>query len=220
MGHQATAVENGLEALRALRDGSFSIVLMDVQMPVMDGYEATRRIRCGEAGEDVEAIPIIAMTAHAFKGDEERCFEVGMDGYVSKPFEPEQLKRAIRAVRHRRASWGPGDGLGKREGSKTTGPSSPSDGPAAAGIAARFVQEAEAALGHMLVALGGRDISGLLVHARSLGQAALAAGAPGVHASVVELESLSAQGGTEDLAIRLARIRKQVDDFAYRHRQR
>ncbi len=95
MGHRVDVVANGLEALAALRAMPYDMVLMDVQMPEMDGFEATRRIRDPETGISNPRIPIIAMTAHAMKGDRERCLDAGMDGYVSKPVEPAALREAI-----------------------------------------------------------------------------------------------------------------------------
>jgi two-component system sensor histidine kinase/response regulator len=88
-GHQVVTVENGLEALRALQnpaDGNFDLVLMDVQMPEMDGLEATAAIRKNEAATG-RHLPIIALTAHAMKGDESRFLAAGMDGYISKPIQ-------------------------------------------------------------------------------------------------------------------------------------
>ena len=76
----------------------FDLVLMDVQMPEMDGFEATGRIREKEKGTG-RHIPIIAMTAHAMKGDRERCLEAGMDGYVSKPIQATELAQAIAQLR-------------------------------------------------------------------------------------------------------------------------
>jgi CheY-like chemotaxis protein len=82
--HEVAVADNGLAAVEAWRDGSFDLILMDVQMPEMDGLEATRAIRAAE--EDGGGhVPIIAMTAHAMKGDRERCLKAGMDGYVAKP---------------------------------------------------------------------------------------------------------------------------------------
>ena len=89
--------ENGLLAINALQSlkKSVSLILMDCQMPEMDGFVATRLIRDGEAGEQYKKVPIIALTANAMKGDREACIESGMDDYVSKPFEAESLKRKV-----------------------------------------------------------------------------------------------------------------------------
>jgi CheY-like chemotaxis protein/HPt (histidine-containing phosphotransfer) domain-containing protein len=92
-GYSVDAVENGEQVLEKIQKEQYNAVLMDVQMPVMDGFEATRRIRQWEAGKG--HIPIIAMTAHALKGDRERCIEAGMDDYVSKPLQPQALITAI-----------------------------------------------------------------------------------------------------------------------------
>ncbi|QEG33125.1 hybrid sensor histidine kinase/response regulator [Bythopirellula goksoeyrii] len=93
-GHLVTAVENGKEAVQAWSGAPFDAILMDVQMPEMDGFEATAAIREME-NEQRSHIPIIAITAHAMKGDRERCLEAGMDNYVSKPFRPVELFAAI-----------------------------------------------------------------------------------------------------------------------------
>ncbi len=79
---------NGVEAIRAVKEKGFEAVLMDIQMPVMDGYQATREIRKEGHFKD---LPIIAMTAHAMLGDQERCLEAGMNDYLSKPIDPEKL---------------------------------------------------------------------------------------------------------------------------------
>jgi two-component system sensor histidine kinase/response regulator len=83
-----TIVANGEKAVQAVQDTSFDAVLMDIQMPRMNGYEATRMIRKLPQGA---SIPIVAMTAHALKGDEEKCLEAGMDGYISKPVSQDRL---------------------------------------------------------------------------------------------------------------------------------
>jgi PAS domain S-box-containing protein len=82
---------NGAEAIQALGSVTYDLVLMDVLMPVMDGMEATRRIRSGESAASHPRIPIVAMTAQAMGGDRERCLEAGMDDYVSKPVSPRAL---------------------------------------------------------------------------------------------------------------------------------
>jgi CheY-like chemotaxis protein len=83
-GHDVTVAGTGKAAVEAWKQGGFDVILMDIQMPEMDGHDATRAIRDFEAGTG-QHIPIIAMTAHALKGDEEKCLAVGMDSYISKP---------------------------------------------------------------------------------------------------------------------------------------
>jgi len=92
-GHTTLSAKSGLEALEALSKMrvTFDVILMDCQMPEMDGFEATKRIRSGEAGAKYVDIPIIALTANAMKGDKERCVSAGMDDYLSKPFDAEDL---------------------------------------------------------------------------------------------------------------------------------
>ena len=96
-GHTVVVANHGREALAALEKDQFDLVLMDIQMPEMDGYEATAAIRAQEK-KTGRHVPIIAMTARAMKGDRERCLEVGMDDYVSKPVRARQLDEAMAAV--------------------------------------------------------------------------------------------------------------------------
>ncbi len=96
-GHTVTLAANGLEALAALEQGTFELVLMDMQMPEMGGAEAMAAIREGEKATGAH-LPIVALTAHALKGDRERCLEAGADGYVPKPIAPAMLFREIERV--------------------------------------------------------------------------------------------------------------------------
>jgi len=96
-GHSVCVVCNGKEALDALGRETFDAVFMDIQMPEMDGFEATAQIRAGERNSG-NHVPIIAMTAHAMGGYRERCLAAGMDGYVSKPLHREDLRRALCAA--------------------------------------------------------------------------------------------------------------------------
>jgi two-component system, sensor histidine kinase and response regulator len=97
-GHVVTLAGNGLEALARLETAAFDLVLMDVQMPEMDGLEATRIIREKEMRTG-HRLPIIALTAHNMKGDAERCLAAGMDGYVAKPLPTEELFAVIERFR-------------------------------------------------------------------------------------------------------------------------
>ena len=118
-GHRVTLASNGEEAVEAFKNGDFHLILMDIQMPKMDGFEATRRIRELEAEyqssianqpqlnmlriqrgrqSTIERVPIIAMTAHAMTGDREKCIAAGMDDYVSKPIKTETLFSVINKV--------------------------------------------------------------------------------------------------------------------------
>jgi CheY-like chemotaxis protein len=94
-GHTVAVAEDGRQALEQLSTGDFDMVLMDIQMPVMDGAEAILRIRKGEAGSRNTDIPVIALTAYALSGDRERLLQIGADDYVAKPAEVAQLHAAI-----------------------------------------------------------------------------------------------------------------------------
>jgi CheY-like chemotaxis protein len=102
IGYRAEIAGNGLEAISAIEGSVYDVVLMDVQMPELDGLEATRRIRHrwpGAAGPR-----IVAMTANAMEGDREACLEAGMDDYISKPIRPEALSAALSSASRRTAA--------------------------------------------------------------------------------------------------------------------
>ncbi len=102
LGHRVSHAANGAVALSKLTEGhAFDAVLMDVQMPELDGLEATRRLRAVEAREGRARVPVIALTAHAMKGDDETCRAAGMDGYLSKPIDPQRLRESLDAVSRR-----------------------------------------------------------------------------------------------------------------------
>jgi CheY-like chemotaxis protein len=96
-GHEADVAENGFDALKLLSSKTYDLILMDCQMPEMDGFETTRRIRTAEVTTGLH-IPIVAMTANALPGDRERCIEAGMDEYIAKPVHAEMLYQMIEAV--------------------------------------------------------------------------------------------------------------------------
>jgi CheY-like chemotaxis protein len=97
-GHIVKAVKDGQEAIALLKDDSFDVILMDIQMPVMDGVQATQAIRREDAGQDKKDIPIIAMTAYAMGGDNEKFLVAGMNGYVAKPVDLQQLNCLLNKI--------------------------------------------------------------------------------------------------------------------------
>jgi CheY-like chemotaxis protein len=97
-GHEVTVVANGRQALDALALGSYDLVLMDCNMPEMDGLEATRRLRAGECGPGAAAITVIALTANAMDGDRETCLAAGMNDFLAKPVSIAALRQAIERV--------------------------------------------------------------------------------------------------------------------------
>jgi CheY-like chemotaxis protein len=96
-GHDVTLATNGQEALKKLEERDFDLILMDIQMPILDGLATTAVIRERERDSN-RHIPIIAMTAHAMAGDRERCLKSGMDAYVAKPFRPQELFRVVEEI--------------------------------------------------------------------------------------------------------------------------
>jgi CheY-like chemotaxis protein len=95
-GHEVTEVPDGSKVLDALAENNFDIVLMDVQMPSMDGIEATKAIR--DSGQAFKDIPIIALTAYAMSGDRQRFLDSGMDGYITKPVELDKLLKTMKEL--------------------------------------------------------------------------------------------------------------------------
>jgi len=93
-GHRVDLTANGRDAVEALGRAAYDLVLMDCQMPEMDGFEATRAIRAAEQGTD-RHIPIVALTANAMQGDREKCLEAGMDDYLAKPFTNQTLAAVL-----------------------------------------------------------------------------------------------------------------------------
>ena len=92
-GYELTEAENGEDAITAVAKKRPDLILMDIQLPIMDGYEATRRIR---SNPDMNSVPIIAVTSYALAGDEEKALEAGCDGYISKPYSPRELLTKVR----------------------------------------------------------------------------------------------------------------------------
>jgi CheY-like chemotaxis protein len=110
MGASVTQAWNGVEALEQLRSSRFDLVLMDCQMPTMDGYEATRLLRDPETGALDPRVTVVAMTAHAMAGDRERCLAAGMDDYLTKPVDPTRLLSTLTTIWARGSNAASGTG--------------------------------------------------------------------------------------------------------------
>jgi CheY-like chemotaxis protein len=94
LGYAIEVAENGVEAIAKVKSRSYDLIFMDVQMPVMDGFQATQQIR--GLSEDAALVPIVAVTANAFQSEREKCFSSGMDDYLTKPVDKERLREAVR----------------------------------------------------------------------------------------------------------------------------
>lgn len=102
IGYRADVAANGLEAIEAMGRTAYDVILMDCEMPVMDGYEATRQIRLHEQEEHRQQTYIVAVTSNTTPGNRERCFAVGMDDYMSKPMRSTTIQQALEHVRSTR----------------------------------------------------------------------------------------------------------------------
>ena len=164
LGHKVQLARNGAEAIQMWRDGHFQVILMDVDMPVMNGYQATREIRLLETSLGSSRTPIIAMTAHAMRGVREECMRHGMDGYVSKPINTELLLHELQGVT---PTTHPADGLVAQHADALP----PTQPPALVGKVAdlastRATLDNDRDLFDEIVQLYRRDAPGQLAHTR------------------------------------------------------
>ncbi len=218
-GHTVTIARNGREAVDRVRAEAFDVVLMDVQMPEMGGFEATGLIREREKTTGGH-LPVIAMTAHAMKGDRERCLAAGMDGYVSKPIQPAELFEAI-------------DGLARTK--TAPGPSAPRMRPAAARtlepvvdrqallgrlegdtqllteIVDLFIQSAPRLMREMKKCLTARDAQGVARAAHTLKGAVANFGAQAALEATLHLETLARENKLKSARAAWATLEKEID---------
>jgi CheY-like chemotaxis protein/HPt (histidine-containing phosphotransfer) domain-containing protein len=193
-GHQAAVAANGREALAALEKEHFDVVLMDVQMPEIGGFEATAAIRAREA-EAGGHLPVVAMTAHAMKGDRERCLAAGMDGYIAKPIQAHELLEAIE-----RAVPAPPSAAGEMEAPvdwavalKAVG----GDEDILRELAEVFLATSPRWLEELRAAVGRRDAAGVRRMAHTMKGSLGQLGAGAAHAAAQRLETM---GHSEDLS--------------------
>jgi signal transduction histidine kinase/CheY-like chemotaxis protein len=204
-GHHVTVVENGQEAVEAVERDRFDIVLMDLQMPVMGGLEATKAIRDRERETSRDRVRIVAMTAHAMSGDRERCLAAGMDGYLSKPTESRTLFAEVE-----------GDA-----GASTTPPIDENDlvsrlhgdKELAAEIVRLFAEECPVLLQGIRTALDQRDSAAVRRAAHTLKGAASTAAAVGVTEAAALLEVLAAEGDLDALEGAWLRVTTEASAF-------
>ena len=212
LGCQVTSADNGEAAVSKLTAGSHDVVLMDCQMPRMDGFDATRAIRCHEREAGTGRIPIIALTANAMRGDRERCLAAGMDDFVSKPFRLDELRRTLeRWVAQAPPPGRPATSLA-REASAPP-PSQELDEQALAELAALrkpggadllgrvarlFREKTPALLSDIEDAARRRDGDALGAAAHSLKSSAACVGALGLAESCERLEHLARAGRVAD----------------------
>jgi CheY-like chemotaxis protein len=198
-GHAVTVAENGVQALARLEEQPFDLVLMDVQMPEMGGFEATAAIRGRERGSG-RHVPILALTARAMIGDRERCLESGMDGYVSKPVRAEELYKAIdEVVRRPHASNGTSPAAAAEPVFDREAALARVDGDAEflKVLAQTFLDSAPALLADVRAAVAGGDAKKLRAAAHSLKGSACHFGAQAAVEAALRLEQ---QGDCGELA--------------------
>ncbi len=218
LGHSMVVAGDGAEALRALRADRFDLVLMDVQMPVMDGLEAVRAIRAGEAGTG-QHIPVIALTAHAMPSDRLRCLEAGFDSYLAKPVRRAELEATLASLDESATDRGPDT---KAIANGVQAESNPAahrsriigaleaacDGDAefARELAASFLDSAPACLQGIQTAANHPDAHRLASEAHGLKGICRTIGATELADACQNLESAARDGQLEDTGPMVARI--------------
>ena len=219
MGLRADAVANGAEAIKALETLPYDLALMDVQMPVMDGLEATREIR-----KSGSRIPIIAMTAHAMRGDRERCLESGMDDYVAKPVRPLALAEALEKwLPNTRKETSKKTAEGAAAAPLHTAPSTTvfdragmldrlmGDEELAGAIARGFLDDIPRQIAALRICLEAGDASGAERQAHSIKGAAANVGGEDLRAAAFEIEKAGKAGILDDATAMANNLEKQFD---------
>ncbi len=213
-GHRVDVANNGQEAVAAVGSRTYDLVLMDVQMPEMDGLEATITIRAAEK-QSKRHVPIIAMTAHALKGDRQRCLEVGMDGYIAKPIRPRQLFETIdlvlgmlspAATRSDDELPPAGGVLDWSEALRTVG----GDRELLAAVVRAFLDESSRLMNAMRQAIVQGDASALRVAAHTLKGSTGYFGANETYQRVYRLETMGKQGLLDDAQAALDSLEEEM----------
>src|SRR5256884_906069 len=203
-GHQVDVAANGREAVEAVAKERYDLVLMDIQMPEMDGFEATQRIRALPQGG---TLPIIALTAHALSGERERCLEGGMTGYLAKPFKAHELfavveGRGADGAEPPPAAPAPVDVAGFRRSMEDAGAADAVDG-----ILATFVQTLPARLDALAAAARGTAAEPIHRAAHALKSAAATIGARRLAALLDQIEAAARDGDVTGARDKLEPVR-------------
>jgi len=209
-GHAVTVVGNGRQALEALRNHSFDLVLMDVQMPDMGGLEATAAIRDREK-QTGGRIPIVAMTAHAMRGDRDRCLEAGMDGYLAKPIQPAELFNTIETlVRPARPEEAPPQPSGALDQDRLLARVE-GNFELMTDLVNLFLSESPAMLSRVRQAVEAGDARALERAAHSLKGALKSLSAGPAAEAAFRLETIGRGGGLDQAEAAFAELRQQID---------
>jgi two-component system sensor histidine kinase/response regulator len=213
LGHEVVVAEDGKKAVETFFQGSFDLVLMDIQMPEMDGFEALLSIRSLQNQADgLLSTPVIALTAHAMNGDRDRCLEAGFDGYLSKPIRSAELEAALQLV----------DGGGTRMGNNNrSGPFDRSfaldqlggDESLLHEIMEMIANEVPGQLERIREGLGREDGQLASLAAHTLKGSASLFLTPAAMAPLLEIEQLSKTGQIDEARNRLAAVQSLLDDL-------
>jgi two-component system sensor histidine kinase/response regulator len=219
MGYRADVVKDGQEAVLAWESGRYDLILMDCAMPVVDGYEATRQIRSREHGE--QHIPIVALTAHAIKGAELECRASGMDDYVTKPLDREQLEACLERLLDDASVTRPEEATAQTAMQGYEVVTAPvdlealrvlADGDAefARELICSFIDSGTAALQEIAQALAREDPRGIANSAHILKGAGATIQAAAVSLAAGRLEAAARSGGNEPLAMLTEELQQEV----------
>ena len=224
-GHTVLVADNGMRGLEAVARESFDAILMDVQMPGLDGIETTRAIRSRERGTH-HRTPIVAFTAHALKEDRERCIAAGMDAYLTKPVETSTMLEALARVTspdHESAAT-PAVSAPLASGGKTAAPPAAPDPPHIAAlrrivggdekllreVVRVFLEDAPAKLSALSIALAAQDATALAMAAHGLKGSAAALGARAATEAAAHLEALARSRNLAEADISAAQVKEEI----------
>jgi PAS domain S-box-containing protein len=225
LGHRANAVGNGLEAVRALETIRYDLVLMDIMMPEMDGYEATQVIRSAASAVLDHAIPIIALTAGAMQEDRERALASGMDDYLSKPIDNTALADTVQRWLSARTATAAKREETKQQTATVAPPPSVFDRNGALArldndpellnmLVASFIEETPQDIAHLIAALDAGQIAEAARHAHSINGASGNVGADAVREVATRLERAAKQQQFDAVRAEVPELKQRLAEFA------